>query len=88
MKLRIRYLLPVLLVAASTACVQDAPNKSTAGRGNVQNITVKVFDGCEYLEYDYGLFDQRVYSLTHKGNCKNPIHACGVAAKPTTVMVK
>lgn len=31
-------------------------------------------EGCEYIEYDHGILDQRVYSLTHKGNCRNPIH--------------
>lgn len=30
----------------------------------------KVIDSCEYIEYEYGLFDTRVYSFTHKGNCK------------------
>ena len=34
------------------------------------NYTIKVIDSCEYIECDYGIFDQRVYSLTHKGNCK------------------
>ncbi len=33
--------------------------------------TIKIIDGCEYIECDYGIFDRRVYSLTHKGNCKN-----------------
>ena len=35
-----------------------------------RNYTIKVIDSCEYIECDYGIFDQRVYSLTHKGNCK------------------
>lgn len=34
------------------------------------NYNIKVIDGCEYIEFDSGIFDQRVYSLTHKGNCK------------------
>lgn len=33
-----------------------------------------MIDSCEYIEngatYNYA------YSLTHKGNCKNPIHKC------------
>lgn len=36
-----------------------------------KNYVIKIIDGCEYIECDYGIFDQRVYSLTHKGNCKN-----------------
>jgi len=35
-----------------------------------KNYTIKEIDSCEYIECDYGIFDQRVYSLTHKGNCK------------------
>ena len=35
-----------------------------------KSYTIKVIDSCEYIECDYGIFDQRVYSLTHKGNCK------------------
>jgi hypothetical protein len=34
------------------------------------DFTIKVIDSCEYIEYDDGIVDQRVYSLTHKGNCK------------------
>ena len=33
---------------------------------------IHTIDSCEYIECDYGMLDQRVYSLTHKGNCKNP----------------
>ncbi|GIV43897.1 MAG: hypothetical protein KatS3mg035_1020 [Bacteroidia bacterium] len=35
-----------------------------------KDYSIKVIDSCEYIECDYGIFDQRVYSLTHKGNCK------------------
>lgn len=42
------------------------------------NDTYRVitFDGCEYLVYQYSQPDDYgyVYSVTHKGNCKNPIH--------------
>jgi hypothetical protein len=34
------------------------------------NYDIKTIDSCEYIEFDSGIFDQRVYSLTHKGNCK------------------
>lgn len=32
--------------------------------------SIVVIDSCEYIECDYGILDQRIYSLTHKGNCK------------------
>lgn len=34
------------------------------------DYVIKVIDSCEYIEYNNGIYDQRVYSLTHKGNCK------------------
>ena len=43
--------------------------------GGSKSYNVVVIDGCEYIECDYGFLDQRVYSLTHKGNCTNKIHA-------------
>jgi hypothetical protein len=48
------------------ACDESEQKSRPLGKYSVIEL-----EGCEYLEYDYGLFDQRVYSLTHKGNCKN-----------------
>lgn len=50
------------------SCSPESSNGSVSSRDGDFNI--KVIDSCEYIEYDYGIFDQRVYSLTHKGNCK------------------
>lgn len=47
--------------------------RSVAGSDYTKIVEI---EGCEYIEFDWGITDQRVYSLTHKGNCKNPIHAC------------
>lgn len=33
-------------------------------------FTIETIDSCQYIVYDYGIADQRVYSITHKGNCK------------------
>lgn len=36
---------------------------------------IVTIDNCEYIEVDFvGGAYSRCYSLTHKGNCKNPIH--------------
>jgi hypothetical protein len=35
-----------------------------------KNTSVVVIDGCEYLRFPLYYHD----GLTHKGNCKNPIH--------------
>ena len=51
------------------SCVNPQPKgESTTSRYG--DYSLKVIDSCEYIEYDYGIVDQRVYSLTHKGNCK------------------
>ena len=52
------------------------PNDENIKNTNL-NYTIKIVDGCEYIEYakDFGT-GLAVYSLTHKGNCKNPIHSC------------
>ena len=31
---------------------------------------VTEIDSCEYIVYDSGVLNQRVYGITHKGNCK------------------
>lgn len=40
----------------------------------LDRYTIVVVDGCEYLEVQGGYADNRYYSLTHKGNCNNPVH--------------
>ena len=42
----------------------------------IGDYNIIIIDGCEYIEYDNNavLADWRVYSITHKGNCNNPIH--------------
>lgn len=36
---------------------------------------IKVIDGCEYIETTTATSNGPIVSLTHKGNCKNPIHS-------------
>jgi hypothetical protein len=66
-----------LILLAIVALSSCEPNPQPKG-GSTETINgdyvIKVIDSCEYIEYDFGIFDQRVYTLTHKGNCKNPIH--------------
>lgn len=35
------------------------------------DFIIRIIDSCEYLQYESGLGDNRVYSITHKGNCKH-----------------
>lgn len=41
-----------------------------------QNHNIVVIDGCEYITYQNALTGSNNYSfaITHKGNCKNPVH--------------
>ena len=38
------------------------------------DYSIVIIDGCEYIKVDRTALQSRVFSLTHKGNCKNPIH--------------
>lgn len=38
------------------------------------DYSIVTIDGCEYIKVDDGFAQCRVFSITHKGNCKNPIH--------------
>lgn len=64
----LRNLLYTMLVAVFFVGCETPKGESSVDTGKSYNI--KVIDSCEYIECDYGIFDQRVYSLTHKGNCK------------------
>ena len=68
-----KNLIFLLMVALFTTVFYSCKEKGSIkpdGMRGAKNYTVKVIDGCEYIECDYGVMDQRVYSLTHKGNCE------------------
>ena len=52
------------------SCVQT-PIEGSNVVGEIGSFSIVVIDGCEYLEYRRGNGNTAVYSLTHKGNCKN-----------------
>jgi len=70
-----KHLIYLLLIAATCfiGCSYDNGNdKSIKGEINgLYDLKVIIIDGCEYFKY-------RTYmgylSITHKGNCNNPIH--------------
>jgi hypothetical protein len=67
-KMKKTHLISLLAAVLISSCSPETNSGNKKTRDGDFNI--KVIDGCEYIEYDYGLFEQRVYSLTHKGNCK------------------
>jgi hypothetical protein len=61
-------LLYTMLVAVFLIGCESPKGENIVNTGKDYNI--KTIDSCEYIEVDYGFVDNRVYSLTHKGNCK------------------
>jgi len=62
----------VILCLAAVSCnvpTKDATNRIDIGDTEVYTYTI---DGCEYIGDLNG--DGRDNYITHKGNCKNPIH--------------
>jgi len=52
------------------SCDLDPQGNENSNSTKLGDCTIKEIDGCEYLEYTRGIVESRVYSLTHKGNCK------------------
>ena len=65
---KITYLSALLIAIISIYSCEKSP-KDDRESGD-RNYSIKMIDSCEYIEFDNGVADQRVYSLTHKGNCK------------------
>lgn len=62
----------VLLLIVSLVGCGYKNDKSIKGENNsdLAGLKVIVLDGCEYFQFKSYTY----YSITHKGNCKNPIH--------------
>lgn len=47
-------------------------------RYDTGKYSIVVIEGCEYFESEYSWKGnpRYNYTLTHKGNCRNPIHKC------------
>lgn len=65
----IAFVYAMLVAVLFVGCSNPQP-KGESTTSKYGDYSLKVIDSCEYIEYDYGIVDQRVYSLTHKGNCK------------------
>ena len=63
---KIKKVLPIIILMAS--CTQRDPKLP------IYDNRVIVIDSCQYLESKGNMGSSTVYSLTHKGNCFNPIH--------------
>lgn len=60
----------VLMSCLFIACEYNPQPTGNTTTTKLGDYDVKVIDECEYIEYSHGLGESRVYSITHKGNCK------------------
>lgn len=51
-------------------CRPESPTENKGQTTKYGDFVIQEIDSCQYIVYDYGVFDQRVYAITHKGNCK------------------
>lgn len=68
-----RLLIIGLIAASLVGCVQPP---IVDGELNKNHFQIIHYEGCEYIivEYGYPGYDTYSFSITHKGNCNNPIH--------------
>lgn len=62
---------PLILLAALALCGCDEKSKEQGVIESMKSVRVVRYDGCQYLVYHIGT---NVGTMTHKGNCDNPIH--------------
>ena len=64
----------LIIIISITGCISQ-----TSGSVDIGNdFTERTIEGCQYIEYEYATpgMNGYVYSITHKGNCTNPVHRC------------
>jgi hypothetical protein len=54
-----------------TSCAYQPSTSEPQLNKQIGDFNVIVIDSCEYIEYSSGIGNGRVYSVTHKGNCKH-----------------
>lgn len=64
------------MIALLASCNQDNTQGCKDGQCRSDGFKKRRIDGCQYLEFENG--DKAsmayTYSITHCGNCDNPIH--------------
>ncbi len=68
-----KLLLGLLLIVLTSSCTTNVSKKTSEYTINGYDLSIFEIDGCEYVGMSIG-WNNGV--LTHKGNCKNPIHKC------------
>ena len=62
----------IILAVIFVGCKQPSQKSENIGDG----YYVKTIDSCQYIIYENSISvaNNYSYSITHKGNCNNPIH--------------
>ena len=68
-----KYLFFIILLSSCAPSGKEHIRKDNNTKPS-EDYRVVVIDGCEYIEVENGIPEDRIYSLTHKGNCNNSIH--------------
>lgn len=66
-----KVLFIIVCTMGMVSCGPRQPEETSNVVGEIDGYSIVLIDSCEYLEYKRGMGKSRVYSLTHKGNCKN-----------------
>lgn len=66
-------ILIILILLISAAGCNFEPIDGTIHPSGTE-YRIRVIEDCQYIEVREGYSDSKTYSLTHKGNCNNPIH--------------
>lgn len=61
----------VLFIIVCAMGVVSCEIKGGTKIGTIGDYSIREIEGCEYIEYKKGAGETAVYSITHKGNCKN-----------------
>lgn len=76
----------LVLILFPAACQVPRGTNQGSANSSALNYKIVVIDSCEYIEVYEGIGQSSVYSLTHKGNCKNPIHKLDKSEKSVTII--
>ena len=68
-----KYVLLFIVLALTSCSVSDTNTQLDSN-----DYSIRIIDGCKYIQVENGATfgNNYNYTLTHKGNCKNPIHQC------------
>jgi hypothetical protein len=67
-----KLLLGLLLIAFTSSCTFEGAENDAYPESKYKVINI---DSCEYIYISRRPYGSD-FSVTHKGNCKNPIHKC------------